>query len=54
MVVGKIAEVNDSTENWLFITEDGTLIPANEDLIIDIDYDGKVIVMDLPEGLLNL
>ena len=53
-VIGKIASINDCTENWLFVTEDDTLIPANEDFIVDIDYEKKIIIMDLPLGLLDL
>jgi 16S rRNA processing protein RimM len=30
------------------------LIPLNEKLIVSIDEDKKVILMDLPEGLLTL
>ncbi len=53
-VVGKIASINDATDNWLFVTEDDVLIPANEDFIADIDYEKKIIIMDLPSGLLDL
>ena len=30
------------------------LIPANDDLIEDIDMEGKKITMNIPEGLLAL
>lgn len=52
--VGTIASVDDSTVNLLFELEDGTLIPANDDLITSIDKDKRQIIMELPEGLLNL
>jgi 16S rRNA processing protein RimM len=52
--VGRIAAIDDSTANLLFELEDGRLIPANDDLIHDIDTKGKVIKMDIPEGLLSL
>ncbi len=52
--VGRIAAIDDSTANILFELEDGRLIPANDDLIHDIDTKGKVIKMDIPEGLLEL
>ena len=52
--VGTIASIDDSTVNLLFELEDGRLIPANDDLIHDIDTKGKVIKMDIPEGLLSL
>ena len=51
---GKITAIDDSTINILFELEDGRLIPANDDLIHDIDTKGKVIKMDIPEGLLEL
>ena len=52
--VGRIASIDDSTANVLFCLDDGTLIPAAEDLITSIDHDRRQIVMQLPEGLLSL
>ena len=52
--VGRIAAIDDSTANLLFELEDGRLIPANDDLINDIDNKRKVITMTIPEGLLEL
>lgn len=52
-VVGRIAAVDDQTINLLFELEDGTLIPANEDLIRNIDTIGREITMEIPEGLLD-
>jgi 16S rRNA processing protein RimM len=52
--VGRIAAVDDTTDNLLFELEDGRLIPANDNLIHDIDTKGRVIRMDIPEGLLEL
>ena len=52
--VGRIASVDDTTMNILFELEDGTLIPASEDLITDIDKDNKTITIALPEGILEL
>jgi len=52
--VGTIAAIDDSTVNLLFELEDGRLIPANDDLITDIDTKHKVIKMNIPEGLLEL
>ena len=34
--------------------ENGMLIPANEELITDIDKDNKTISLALPEGILDL
>ena len=52
--VGRIAAIDDSTVNLLFELEDGTLIPANDDLITDIDMAKKQITMNIPKGLLEL
>ena len=52
--VGRIAAIDDTTVNMLFELEDGTLIPASEELITDIDKDNKTITIDIPDGLLEL
>ena len=52
--VGNIVAIDDQTANILFELEDGTLIPANDDLITDIDWAGKRITMNIPKGLLEL
>ena len=57
-VVGEIVDVNDVTDNVLFVVErsDGTIlqVPAVDELVVDVDDDDKTIVMDLPDGLLSL
>lgn len=56
--IGDIVDVDDSTENVLFVVEreDGSevSIPAAEDLIEDLNVDAKEITMYIPEGLLDL
>ena len=52
--IGRIAAIDDTTANLLFELEDGRLIPANDDLIRDIDTQRKTIKMEIPEGLLEL
>jgi len=52
--LGRIAAVNDSTANVLFELEDGTLIPASEELITAVDRNHHTITMALPQGLLEL
>ena len=52
--VGRIADIDDSTVNILFELEDGTLIPASNELIDDIDAEQKTITMNIPEGLLDI
>ncbi|MBQ8657018.1 MAG: 16S rRNA processing protein RimM [Prevotella sp.] len=53
-IVGRIADIDDSTANLLFCLDDGRLIPANDDLITDIDAEQKKITMNIPEGLLDI
>jgi 16S rRNA processing protein RimM len=49
--------VDESTVNTLFVIErpDGEelLIPAQEAFIEDIDHDERIIIFNLPEGLLE-
>ena len=53
----KIVDVDDSTENILFYVDYNgktVLLPAADDLIIEIDNQEKIITTELPEGLLDL
>ena len=52
--VGRIDSVDDSTANVLFCMEDGSLIPATDDLVEEIDVEAHRITMRLPAGLLGL
>ena len=55
--VGTIAGVDDSTENAIFIVErddEEIMVPANDELIVEFDLDKNLMVMDLPQGLLDL
>ena len=52
--IGTIAAIDDSTQNILFELEDGTLIPASDELIEDIDTEQRQIKMNIPEGLLDI
>lgn len=57
-LIGTVKSVDYSTINTLFNVEtpDGKeiMIPASEDFIVDIDTEKHFIVVDLPEGLLDL
>lgn len=57
-VVGTIDHVDDSTLNLLFeitsLEGEALLIPANNDLIEEVDIEKKMIRMAIPEGLLEL
>ena len=52
--LGRVVRVDESTENVLLELENGTLIPAAEAFVKDIDHEGRIIRMDLPEGLLDI
>ena len=52
--VGRIAAIDDSTVNILFELENGTLIPASDELVTDIDAEQRTIKMNIPEGLLDI
>ncbi len=53
-LVGVITDINDQTANVLFELDNGALIPASDELIMNIDTDREQIVMDIPDGLLEL
>lgn len=56
--LGEVVEVDNATVNTLFVVEqeDGEelLVPAQEEFIVEIDQQKRVITVELPEGLLNL
>lgn len=55
--LGPITDINDMTANVLFVIDhdgDELLVPAAEELIIEIDDDRRIIMMDLPVGLVNI
>lgn len=55
--VGTITSINDSTAQALFeVDNNGTeiLIPMNDEFIIEVDKDNKTIIVETPEGLIDL
>jgi 16S rRNA processing protein RimM len=50
--VGKIDSIDNQTINIMFELTDGTLIPASEELIEDIDTDRQTITLHIVEGLI--
>lgn len=55
--IGEIIDVDEQTENAIFIVsrdEEECMIPAADELIIEFDVDDKTMVVDLPQGLLEL
>ena len=56
-VVGKIQSVNDSTAQPLFEVLNGAveiLIPMIDHFLVEIDRKNKRVLMDLPEGLIEM
>ncbi len=57
-LLGTVSDIDDSTANVLFVIDcpDGSslLAPASEDMIEKIDTVEHVIVMNLPQGLVDL
>lgn len=56
-VIGTITGIDDQTANVLFLVDhagEELMIPAADELVIDIDDEEKTILMDLPIGLVNL
>ncbi|HBI01687.1 MAG TPA: ribosome maturation factor RimM [Flavobacterium sp.] len=56
-VVGKIVSINDTTAQPLFEVLNGNvemLIPMIDQFLVKIDRDNKKVVMNLPEGLVEM
>ena len=51
--IGRIEAVYETTINTLLELSDGTLIPAADEFIEDIDHEERKLMMRLPEGLVN-
>lgn len=55
--LGEVTDVDTTTINTLFVVDykgEELLIPAQEDFIVGIDQENRVITVDLPEGLLAM
>lgn len=52
--VGNITAVDTTTANTLFELDNGLLIPAQDELVVDADKASKTIRMRLPEGLTDI
>lgn len=55
--VGEIIDVDEQTENAIFIIDrdgDEVMVPASDDLIVEFDTDDRIMVMELPQGLIEL
>ncbi|MDR0973942.1 MAG: ribosome maturation factor RimM [Prevotellaceae bacterium] len=57
ITLGAITAIDDTTVNVLFVIDHAgkeLLIPAAEDFITDVDTHHKTLVLNLPEGLLDI
>lgn len=55
--LGEIIDIDDQTANILFIVNhDGEelLLPAADELIVEVNVEARIVHMDLPTGLVNL
>lgn len=55
--LGEVVDVDTSTINTLFVVDcegEELLIPAQEEFIVGLDRDHKLMTVELPEGLLNI
>ncbi|HNP33093.1 MAG TPA: ribosome maturation factor RimM [Flavobacterium sp.] len=56
-VFGKIVSINDTTAQPLFEVENGEvqiLVPMIDEFLVKIDRESKKVIMDLPEGLIEM
>jgi len=56
-VFGKIVSINGTTAQPLFEVENGEveiLIPMIDEFLVKIDRENKKVIMDLPEGLIEM
>lgn len=58
IAIGKITEIDDSTENILFTIETGdgreVFIPFSEELVADVDPENRSLTLAIADGLLDL
>ncbi|WP_335321669.1 ribosome maturation factor RimM [Pedobacter terrae] len=55
--LGEILEVNEYPQQFVatvIYKETEVLFPLNEDFILEIDDEEKILTLDLPEGLLDV
>lgn len=56
-VFGKIVSINDTSAQPLFEVENGSveiLVPMIDEFLVKIDRENKKVIMDLPEGLIEM
>ena len=53
-VIGQIVEIDDSTANVLFVLYNDTLVPVGAVEVLDLDPDRHTMIVEVPEGLLDI
>lgn len=53
-VIGQIVEIDDSTANVLFVLDNDALIPVGAVEVLDLDPDRHTMIVEVPEGLLDI
>lgn len=53
-VIGQIVEIDDSTANVLFVLDNNVLVPVGAVEVIDLDPKKHTMIVELPEGLLDI
>jgi 16S rRNA processing protein RimM len=53
-VVGKIESINDSTAQPFEVLNGSVEIPMIDHFLVKIDRENKKVIMDLPEGLIEM
>lgn len=53
-VIGQIVEIDDSTANVLFVLDNDALVPVGAVEVLDLDTDKHTMIVEVPEGLLEI
>lgn len=53
-VIGQIVEIDDSTANVLFVLDNDALVPVGAIEVLDLDTDKHTMIVEMPEGLLEI
>jgi 16S rRNA processing protein RimM len=54
VVIGQIVEIDDSTANVLFVLDNDALVPVGAVEVLDLDTDNHTMIVEIPEGLLDI
>ncbi len=53
-VIGQIVEIDDTTANVLFVLDNDALVPVGAVEVLDLDPDKHTMIVEVPEGLLEI